>query len=214
MTGIRMKQLATCLLAGIAPALLCVSPAVQAVNSATGNFRAVIQPGTCSVTLNSGQTSADVDLKSVFMGNVSTGTPLLSSDGQPQTLDVSCQGYPGKQSKPSLTVSGNSIGTGSTASATLFRDAGAGGGNNNPSVSLGFQVQAAPAGSPAPDWPNTPYMTNNTGYQVMQTGDDAASISIPVRYTMFCVPQGGRAVADCQQAGALKASLTFTFDYQ
>jgi hypothetical protein len=57
-------------------------------------------------------------------------------------------------------------------------------------------------------------MTKDTGYQVMATGSNANSASIPVRFTMFCAPQNGYTVADCQQAGSVKASLTFTFDYE
>ncbi|HEJ7994300.1 TPA: type 1 fimbrial protein [Serratia liquefaciens] len=212
MMSIRMKRWASCLLSGVM-CLLSSSPAL-ADNSATGNFKAVIQPGTCSVTLNGGQASADVDLKSVYIGNVNTGTPLLSSDDEPQTLDINCPGYPSKQSKPSLTVSGNAIGTGSTSSASLFRDAGAGAGNNNPSKSLGFQVQADQAGTVPPTWNAVPFMTKDAGYQVMATGSNVNSASIPVRFTMFCAPQNGNAVADCQQAGSVKASLTFTFDYE
>ncbi|MEH4990229.1 hypothetical protein ACOY5P_23420 [Enterobacter asburiae] len=202
------------LLPGMLSACLFSPLSALAVNKAAGTFKAVIQPGTCSVTLNNGQTSADVDLKGVYIGNVTTGTPLLSSDDKPQSLDISCTGYPGRQSKPSLTVSGNAIGTGSAGSASLFRDTGAGGGNNNPSVSLGFQVQAAQAGTATPAWAAVPFMAKDAGYQVMGAGDDANNTSIPVRFTMFCVPQNGKTIADCQQAGSLKASLTFTFDYE
>lgn len=214
MMNIRINLLTRCLLTVVMAGGLSGALPAQAVNSGTGVFRAVIQPGTCSVTLNHGQTSADVDLKGVYIGNVSVSTPLLSSDGNPQTLDISCPGYPEAQSKPSLTVTGNAIGTGFPSSASLFRDTGTGAGNNNPSVSLGFQVQAAQAGPPPASWTNVDYMTKDSAYQVMSTGGNADKASIPVRYTMFCVPQGGKSVADCQQGGSLKAALSFTFDYK
>ncbi len=136
------KWLMTCLLVRILPATLFCSSSVLALNSETGNFKAVIQPGTCSVTLNGGQTTVDVDLKSVSMENITTANmALLSSDAQPQTLDVSCLGYPGTQSKPSLMVSGNTIGTGTPLSASLFRDSGGGAGTTTHPIRWVFRYR-------------------------------------------------------------------------
>lgn len=154
MMSIRMKRWASCLLPGVISASLLSSSPALAVNSVIGNFKAVIQPGTCNVTLNGGQTSVDVDLKGVYIGNVNTGTPLLSSDDEPQTLDISCPGYPSKQSKPSLTVSGNAIGTGSTGSASLFRDAGPGAETTTRQNHWGFRYRLTrPTRHPPPGAP-------------------------------------------------------------
>jgi type 1 fimbria pilin len=215
MMNIRDSLLVRSLLSSLMAGCLFGAPCALAANTGTGNFKAVIAHGTCSVTLNGGQSSADVDLNEVYLGNVTADTELLTSDGQPQALDISCTGYPEAASRPSLKVSGSTVGTGGYPStASLFRDAGKTGDNNNPSVSLGFQVQAAQANDPTPAWASIDYMVNDTGYAVMKPGQNADGIHIPLRFSMLCVPQSGKTVADCQQGGGVRAALTFSFDYE
>lgn len=174
-------------------------------NTAIATFKAAILPGTCSVTLNSKKVS--LDLKSLSSGNVVLGSPLLTSDSDPQVLDVMCTGYPSNVSMPSLTVSGSDI---ASTSPSLFRDGG-----DNPSVSLGFQVQTAAIGAAPSDWSTIEYMDKGKPVPVdISQGNNANGAQIPIRFSMWCVPQAGKTVADCRSGGKVIANLSFMFDYE
>lgn len=201
-TGLRLLVL------GAGLGMVVLLPAQAANNNAgLATFSATIQPGTCSVALDSGQST--IDLKSVSSGSVVAGHALLSSDGTPQVLDVSCTGYPSGASVPNLTVSGTNV----AGSSTLFREAGAAGGTN-PSVSLGVQVQAASVGPAPSDWSGVSFMTNGTPLPVDVQGHNADGSQVPVRFSMWCVPAGGKTVTDCQSGGTVTAKLTFTLEYK
>lgn len=196
----------------LVPGLLAVLVAMPAAQASNNNedmatFKATILPGTCSLELDSKKSV--LDLQSVSSGSVVTGRSLLDSDKDPQVLDVSCNGYPADASMPSLTVTGTDIAAGSPS---LFRDVQ---GGDNPSVSLGFRVQAALIGTAPTDWSAIDYMDSGTAIPVdTDKGHDANGAQIPVRFTLWCVPTGGRTVTDCQSGGKVKANVSFTLDYK
>ncbi|WII85138.1 hypothetical protein N5863_29025 (plasmid) [Klebsiella pasteurii] len=174
-------------------------------NSVTATFKATILPGTCSVSLNSKK--ASLDLKSVSSGSIVLDSPLLTSDSDPQFLNVSCDGYPEDVSKPSLTVNGNDI---ASTSPSLFRDGG-----DNPSISLGFKVQAAKIGVTPSDWNNIQYLDKGMPVLVdTSQGINANGVQIPIRFSMWCTPQAGKTISDCRSGGKVIANLSFLFDYQ
>lgn len=174
-------------------------------NVAIAKFKGTITTGTCSVALNSKKTT--LDLKSVSSGNIFLDRPLLSSDSEPQVLDVMCVGYPGSLSKPSLTIYGNDI---AETSSSLFRDGG-----DNPSSSLGFKVQAAKIGTIPSDWEAIEYLNRGEPFFVdTSTGNNVNGAKIPVRFSMWCVPQAGKTISDCRSGGKVIANVSFIFDYQ
>lgn len=180
---------------------------VQAANknSVVATFKGLISTGTCSVALNSKKTT--LDLKSVSSGSIVLDSPLLTSDSDPQVLDVSCSGYPENVSKPSLTIYGNDI---ANTSSSLFRDGG-----DNPSKSLGFKVQAAKIGTMPTDWATMEYLNNGKPFFVdIYQGNNVKDAKIPVRFSMWCVPQAGKTIADCRSGGKVVANLSFMFNYQ
>lgn len=204
MVGVKKGAMTLCVLAGMA-----IQPAAHAVvnnNQAMATFKATILPGTCAVSLDSKKST--IDLQSVSSGVATVlNKPLLTSDGDPQALDISCTGYPANTSMPSLTVTGTNI---ATSGPGLFRDAG-----TNPSVSLGFKVQAGNIGAPPADWSNVAYMEKDKSVPVATvTGGDVNGEKIPIRFTMWCVPATGKSAADCQSGGSVTATVAFTFDYE
>lgn len=180
---------------------------VQAANKnvAVAKFKGMITTGTCSVSLNSKKNT--LDLKSVSSSSIFLDRPLLSSDSEPQLLDVLCLGYPESLSKPSLTVYGNDI---ANTSSSLFRDGG-----DNPSSSLGFKVQAAKIGSIPSDWETIEYLKRGEPFFVdTSPGNNVNGAKIPVRFSMWCVPQAGKTISDCRSGGKVIANVSFIFDYQ
>lgn len=178
--------------------------AAHAASNATGQFTAKILPGTCSVMLAS--KTSTLNLGQLWTNDIVSGSSLLSSDSEAQFLEVTCSGYPGGSSRPSLKVTGTDIGSGGNS---LFRDGG-----TNPSTSLGFRVQAVKADVTMPDWSTANYLNKDVPFLAFDVGKNVNNAKIPVRFTMWCVPGGGKSEADCKQAGALSASLTFSLDYE